>query len=244
MTQYSINNHNWERIFSFLQGCKRLHTSNESSVRRFVRSVWYITRTGSQWRFLPSKYGHWRAVHRKYQRWCSRGIWHQLMQCLKDPDLQEVMMDSTIVRCHACAAGPQESVGKSKGGFTTKIHVLSDALGLPLKFIITPGQRHDITQAEDLCKDISKSLVFGDKAYDSDKFINTLKDQGCSVVIPSKKNRKKLRDLDKHLYKERHLIECLIGKMKYFRRIFSRYDKTENCYLGFWYFVGTRMWLR
>ncbi|AZL16105.1 transposase [Rickettsiales endosymbiont of Stachyamoeba lipophora] len=79
------------------------------------------------------------------------------------------MIDSTIVRAHACSAGyyessqDQEALGRSKGGFTTKIHALVDALGNPLKFILTPGQKNDITQAENLTKDIVNTTIIADK---------------------------------------------------------------------------------
>ena len=75
------------------------------------------------------------------------------------------MIDATIVRAHACSAGykegsqDEESLGRSKGGFTTKIHAMVDALGNPLKFILTPGQRNDITQAQSLITNITNSIV-------------------------------------------------------------------------------------
>ena len=136
------------------------------------------------------------------------------------------MIDSTIIRAHACSAGygknsqESEALGRSKGGFTTKIHTLSDALENPLKFILTPGQRNDITQAELLCQDVYESSVIADKAYDSDKFVQALHNQKCNPNIPPRKNRKQPRSYDKHLYKERHVIECFFGKIKHFRRIF------------------------
>ena len=89
-------------------------------------------------------------------KWCEKGILERLLKYTQDPDLEVHMIDGTIVRAHACSAGykknsgAQEALGRSKGGFTTKIHALVDALGNPLKFTLTPGQRNDITQAETL----------------------------------------------------------------------------------------------
>ena len=90
------------------------------------------------------------------------------------------MIDATIVRAHPCAAGygknsqEREALGRSRGGFTTKIHATVDGLGNPLKFILTPGQRSDISQAEALSANLSNTALIGDKAYDCDDFITSL----------------------------------------------------------------------
>ena len=113
------------------------------------------------------------------------------------------------------------ALGRSKGGFTTKIHTLVDALGNPLRFILTGGQRHDITQAHKLVEGLQDSMVIADKGYNSNALIQTLAEQKCIAVIPSRKNCKIQREYDKHIYKERHLIECFFGEIKHYRRIFS-----------------------
>ncbi len=86
--------------------------------------------------------------------------------------------------------------------------------------------------------------VLADKGYDSDAFVLKLQASGAEVVIPSRINRKVQREIDEHLYKERHLIECCIGKLKHFRRVFSRFDKLAKNYLSFIYFASTIVWLR
>lgn len=113
-----------------------------------------------------------------------------------------------------------------------------------MRFILTGGQRSDITQAEALVENFSADYVLADKGYDSDAFVLKLKELGSEVVIPSRINRKVQRAIDKHLYKERHLIECCIGKLKHFRRVFSRFDKLAKNYLSFIYFASTIVWLR
>ncbi|MCC8416611.1 MAG: transposase, partial [Rickettsia endosymbiont of Gnoriste bilineata] len=86
--------------------------------------------------------------------------------------------------------------------------------------------------------------VIGDKGYDSSAFVESLENKGCEVVIPPKSNRKVQREYDKHIYKERHLIECFFGKIKYFGHIFSRFDKAPTTFLAFLNFVGALIWLR
>ena len=247
---YYIEMSVWERLYCFLRQEKGLHRHKPEVLRRFIEGVWYIVRSGCQWRLLPPHYGSWQSVHRRFRRWCEAGIWDRMLSHVTDADREYVMLDATIVRAHACAAGyrkdsqEQECLGRSKGGFTTKIHALVDALGNPLKFILTPGQRNEITQAPALTQDVHDCIVIADKGYDSDAFVHTLKSKGNHQVIPPRSNRKSPRNYDEHLYKERHLIECFFGKIKHFRRIFSRFDKAASSFLAFLNFVATLIWLK
>jgi transposase len=248
---FYIKTQEWEQIIGILRTRKDIKTRNESKLRRFIEAIWYTARSGCQWRLLPSIYGSWRAVHMRFKNWSDKGIWADLFEQVKvDPDVEVTMIDATVVRAHACSGGykkdsrDQEALGRSKGGFTTKIHALVDALGNPLKFILTPGQRNDITQANSLVQDLENTMLLADKGYDSNALIEQLEKQKCIPVIPSKKNRKQQRDYDWHSYKERHLIECFFGKIKHFRRIFSRFDKTATAFMSFLQFVGVLIWLR
>lgn len=119
-----------------------------------------------------------------------------------------------------------------------------DGLGNPLRFELTAGQHHDITQAEALIVDFEAEHVIADKGYDSVAFLQFISDQGAVAVIPPRSNLKTMRDYDKHLYRERHLVECFINKIKHYRRIFSRFDKLSSRYRGFLSFVGALIWLR
>jgi transposase len=137
-----------------------------------------------------------------------------------------------------------QALGRSRGGFSTKIHVGVDALGNPLRFALTGGQRHDITQAETLSADYEFEHLIADKSYDADPFLEFIIHRGAVPVIPPRANRKHVREYDTHLYRERHLVECFINKIKQYRRIFSRFDKLDSRYLGFLRFVAALIWLR
>ena len=143
-------------------------------------------------------------------------------------------------------SGGQESqaLGRSRGGFSTKIHIAVDALGNPLRLILTAGQRHDSPLAEALVGGFGPQVLIADKGYDSDALIKAVTARGIEVVIPPKKNRTGMRGYDRHLYRERHLIECFIGKIKQYRRVFSRFEKLSKNYLGFLSFVSALVWLR
>jgi transposase len=151
-----------------------------------------------------------------------------------------------------CGRGPKkngsqadQALGRSKGGFSTKIHVSVDGLGNPLRFILTAGQRNDITQAEALIINLDFERLIADKGYDADHFIKLIiEEYEAEVVIPPRAKRKEVRIYDEHLYKERHLVECFINKIKHYRRIFSRFEKLAHRYFSFLSFVGALIWLR
>ena len=99
-----------------------------------------------------------------------------------------------------------QQLGRPRGGFGTKIHAACDGLGNPVKFLLTPGQTHDITQAATLLKGLAAEQVIADKGYDGDQVLQTIHDQGGHAVIPPKSNRNVQRPYDKGLYRERNHI--------------------------------------
>jgi len=113
-----------------------------------------------------------------------------------------------------------------------------------LDFILTGGQVNDITQASELLGDWQPDAVMGDKGYDADPFVAQIEQQGAVAVIPSRAHRKTVREIDQHLYQERHLVECFFSKLKYYRRVFSRFEKKAQNFLSFVYLSAALIWLR
>ena len=249
MQKEYINDEAWAKILVFFEKVNGIYIGKEGKLKTFLEAIYWITRTGSQWREVPEKYGNWNSIFTRFNDWSKKNIWGKLMEfCINDPDLEYLSIDATIVRAHACAAGygkqEEQGLGRSKGGFSTKIHAKVDALGNPLKFLITPGQRSDFTQASELIKGETDSYIIGDKGYDSDAVRAQVYAQECTPVIPGKSNRKVAIEYDKHIYKERHVVECFFSKLKQFRRTFSRFDKSNRNFVAFLSFVGAILWLR
>jgi transposase len=114
--------------------------------------------------------------------------------------------------------GKDQALGRSRGGLTTKIHMLVDALGRPLRFIVTPGQTGDITQPPALLQGQSGDTVLADKAYDSNALRETIAGMGAGAVIPSNRSRNIIIPHDETVYKHRNRIERCFNQMKHFRR--------------------------
>jgi transposase len=158
------------------------------------------------------------------------------------------MIDATIIRAHQDSSRTSEKeaegFGRSRGGLTSKIHLIVDALGLPLDFSITGGDRHDITQAVELLKNKQSTYVIGDKGYDSNDLREMVKASGRTAVIPSRVCRKTTIQHDAALYKERHLVETCFCKLKGFRRIGTRYDKTKAMFSSLFTIACILLWLK
>jgi transposase len=137
-----------------------------------------------------------------------------------------------------------QALGRSRGGFSTKVHIAVDALGNALRFILTAGQCHDSPQAEALIEGYSTQALIAEKGYDSKELIESVKAKGIEAVIAPRSNRREQGEYDRHLYKERHSVECFINKIKHYRRVFSRFEKLSKNYLGFLSFVSALVWLR
>jgi len=105
----------WPRLLPFLRACPGIYVGKEESCLRFLGAVLWIAHTGAQWRALPAAYGKWNTVYKRFLRWCENGVWKQMQEaCATDPDLEHLLLDSTIVRAHPCAAGAPHKRGAKR----------------------------------------------------------------------------------------------------------------------------------
>ena len=127
---------------------------------------------------------------------------------------------------------------------STKIHAMVDALGNPTDFDLTGGEAHDLVGADHLLPGMQADTLIADKAFDAqERVIDPLIAAGKTVVIPPKANRKILRDYDQDLFKTRHLIENFFARLKQFRAIATRYDKTARNFLAAIHLAAAVIWL-
>jgi transposase len=161
-----------------------------------------------------------------------------------------VFIDGSYAKAHqhstgGAAGGKDEGIGKNRAGNTRRIHLAVDAYGLPIAFDITGGQINDCTQAPHLIAQVrTAQVIVADKGYDSESIREQIERQGARVVIPRKRNSVKGNvDLDRDLYRYRHLVENTFARLKTFRAIASRFDKLKRNYESVVAMACCRLWL-
>src|SRR6478672_9103988 len=210
--------------------------------RKFLEALHYFTVHNITWRALPAEFGNWNSVWKRFWRLSQAGVFEAFFDALaamsQTAHLVQ-MLDSTVVRAHVSAAGAKggqdgQALGRSRGGFSTKIHLKADLDGRPLAFHLTEGQASDSPQFEvllDLGPDITPRAAVGDKGYDSKGNRVAARERGICPVIPFKSSAKNRPGFfPKALYRARARIEQLVGKLKRFKRVALRCEKTVQNY--------------
>jgi transposase len=247
--RHEISDSHWETIKDLLPGKEGDAGATAADNRLFINAILWIAKTGAPWRDLPERFGRWNSVFQRFNRWCKNGVFERLMAILQDPDLDILMVDSTVIRAHQHAAGAKdssaegESLGRSRGGFSTKIHAACDGDGQPVKLLLTAGQNHDVTQGPSLIAGSQANKVIADKGYDSAAFIATIEASGAEAVIPPRTNRTEPRAYDSEEYKKRNVVERFFNLLKQCRRVATRYEKTARNFLGIVAFASMFMLL-
>ncbi|WP_430420499.1 IS5 family transposase [Phenylobacterium sp.] len=251
MDRLVLSDEQWERIAPLTIGRPDQKGSTGRDNRMFVEGVLWIVRTGSPWRDLHEVFGDWNTVFRRFSRWSAKGVWWRIFEALSDdPDFEYLIVDSTIVRAHQHAAGAKkggpedQALGRSRGGLSTKIHMAVRGLGCPVRFSLTAGHRGDAPQAEPLIEGLAADVVMADTAYDSDRLRQKIAEKGAIAVIPNNPSRAIKHPLDAQLYAQRHLVECCFSRLKQFRRVATRFEKTARNYLAIVTLAAIVLWLR
>ncbi|MDZ7823029.1 MAG: IS5 family transposase [Ahrensia sp.] len=209
--------------------------------RRVLSGIIFVIRNGLRWRDAPSNYGPHKTIYNRFLRWSRLGVFNKILAELAamagKPD--QVMIDATHLKAHRTAASLLKKglfprrIGRTKGGLNSKLHAVCDGAGRPLVLLLTEGQMSDYKGAALMFDAIpdAKDLL-GDKGYDADWFRSSLKARGIEPCIPPKSNRKTTIPFDKALYKSRHKIENMFGKLKDWRRIHTRYDRCAHTFMS------------
>lgn len=237
--------------------------------RRTISGIFWILATGAPWRDLPQEFGAWPTVYKRFRRWSRSGLWEKVWNKLINQLRQNEelgfsvwMVDGSIVRAHHASVGgsrktsteaKENALGKSRGGYSSKLHIACDEEGIPIGIVVTPGQVNEPTVFQQLMEAIPFSLrhhasrpeaLAGDKAYVAGYIFQWLDKLQIANVIPNRKNENKNPNFCKQTYRMRNVVERLIGKIKQFRRIATRYDKTIESYISMIHLAFTRIILK
>ena len=245
---YELTDEQWERIQPLLPPENRGKKGRpRKDDRMMLNGMLWMNHSGAQWRQLPVRYGPWQSVYARFAKWRDEGIWENIFSELsQDADRENLSIDSTCVKVHESPnGGENKAVGRTKGGLNTKIHAIVDGLGNPVAFLLSPGNDNDSTHAMELMgmTDIMGSNLLGDKAYGTKDILAYIREHGAVVAIPPKSNTREPWPVDYYLYKERHLVECFFQKIKWFRRVSTRFDKLDKSFLAFVYLAAIMIWL-
>lgn len=268
MQRHTLTDTQWERLVPLLPAerpKKRGHPYH--SHRMILNGILWILATGAPWRDLPERYGPWSTVANRFYAWRKIGLWDRLFAALqREADAEGTLdwsthfVDSTVIRAHQHAAGARrsdtdEALGRSQGGFSTKLHLRAEGQGKPMVLLVTAGQRHEQTMFEPLMeagrvkrrgrgrpRHRPKRLV-GDKGYSSRRNRRYLYRKGIGTVIPRKRNERRHGRFDRVTYRERNRVERLINRLKQFRRIATRYEKVALNYLAMVTIAALLLWL-
>lgn len=226
--------------------------------RTTINAILWVLKTGAPWRDVPAELGKWQTAYNRFRRWTCSGLWDSINRALlKLLDTrgkisrQRWCIDGSVVRAHRCASGmlpksPENddlnALGYSRGGYSTKLHLLTDGNGIVLGVTATAGQRHESTEFEKLLANCELSMhrrrrrpqaIVGDRGYNSEATRQWLKRRSIADVIPTRSNEQPNLHFDRATYRARNIIERSIGWLKESRRIATRYDKLTSSYLTF-----------
>jgi transposase len=238
--RYELTEYEWAAIRAMLPNKARGVPRVDD--RRVLNGIFWVLGSGAPWRDLPECYGPYTTCYNRFVRWRRAGIWRRLMDALAAAhDAAVQMIDTTIVRVRNKA----QSMGRSRGGMTSKIHVVVDTNGLPVRLGLTAGEAHDNRLAFKLLSGLrSGSMLLADRGYDADWIRAFAAEKGVWANIPPRCNRNEPICFSPYLYRARNLVERFFNKIKHCRRVATRYDKLAANYLAFIQLASIRLWLR
>lgn len=270
MSRHNLTDLEWNTIRTFLPAERTGKAGRPwKPHRQVINGILFVLRTGIPWEDLPAEFGKHKTVYNRFRRWVKSGLWQRLFEALIDRlrnegeiDFELWCVDGTVIRAHRVASGAvrgeltsqenaeKHALGRSRGGYSTKLHVLTDGQGVPLGVIATPGQRNEAPEFEnvmDAClintfrKANRPESLAADKAYSSKAIRNYIAKREIEDVIPTRSNETQKTAFNKSKYKLRNIVERAIGWLKEYRRVATRYEKNVENYLAMIHIAFTRM---
>src|SRR5436190_13027850 len=224
-----------------------------SNHRRVLDAVFWLMRTGAPWRDLPEEFGNWNSISsiptlgRQRHLGCDPGGARRQRsgRCNTADDGRDDRA-CTSLRRRRKGGDERNALGRSRGGFSSKINARTNIEGLPIGLVITPGQAHDVTAVPALMHDIDcdPEQMLGDKGYDSEAVREDIEQRGGEAVIPSIATRKIQHVVDNALYALRNRIERFFNRAKNSRRVATRYDKLIESFAAFVLLASIRIWIK
>jgi transposase len=214
---------------------------------QLLNALLYVAEHGCKWRGLPRRFGNWHTIYTRMNRWSKSGALDRIFEKLQLEQIVRIRieafsLDSTSVKVHPDGTGAlkkngPQAIGKSRGGWTTKIHLVAADARTAITFALSPGNAHDAPEGRELLRDLGPMPtalpLLMDRAYEGNETRQLVLELGMVPVVPPKSNRVDPWRYDRALYRKRNEIERLFRRLKGYRRIFSRFEKLDCVFLAF-----------
>ena len=269
MSRHDLTDREWNAIRVYLPAERPRRPGRPwAPHRRVINGILWVLAAGCGWRDLPAEFGKWQTIYNRFRRWTQEGLWDRILSCLLRRldrcgrvDRSLWCVDGSVVRAHRVAAGGRrdrkwpetQALGRSRGGYSTKIHVVTDAKGLLLGVTVTAGQEGEAPEFPRVMRSVKLGLqqkrrrpraVAGDKAYSTRAIREWLTSRGIKDVIPRPSNQRRTGRFPRHTYRKRNIVERVIGHLKESRRVATRYDKLASSYVAMITIAAIRHLLR
>ena len=237
----------WAELAPLIEECRPRGKTRHHDLRRTIEAIIWRHQNGAKWRAIPAELGAWWAAAQTFICWARLGVWERLLEAAQAQGIALGMtfLDGTNIRAHPKAAGAarnrgsaaqrdaREALGRSRGGYGTKACVIADGSGHAVAFALAPGQAPELALGPGLldCLPGVPGWVVGDRGYGSHGFRERIWDSGSRPAIPSKRNEAAVA-CPEWIYNNRNLVERLWARLKEWRAVATRYEKTACSFMG------------
>ena len=261
----------WARISPLLPPQRPRTGRPARDHRAVVSAILWVLRTGAPWRDVPERFGPWSTAWNRFRRWTAAGVWPRVLTALQRAadlagrlDWRTHFVDGAVVRAHQHAAGvvggqEREALGRSRGGFSTKVHLRAEGGGKPLTFVVSGGERHESGyvgallaggpvrgRARGRPRSRPERLV-GDRGYSYPTVRRLLARRHIRAIIPRRRDQRphdrRHAPFDHGAYRRRNRVERLVNRLKQHRRVATRYEKRAVHYTAMLTIAAALLWL-
>jgi transposase len=256
----ALTDERWARLEPLIEECRPPHKTKHHNLRRTIAAIIWRHKKGAPWRDIPAELGPWWMAEQTFRRWGRHGVWKRLLELAQAQggvELGMTFLDGSSIRAHHKAAGAarnarpsaqrdeDEGLGRSRGGFGTKACVIADASGRAIGFALAPGQAHELSLAP-LLLTLLVAIplwILGDRGYSSHAFRELIWNLGARPAIPPKRNEAPVA-CPPWIYVNRNRVERLWNRLKEWRAVATRYEKTAQSFMGVLCLAATMDWLK
>jgi transposase len=253
----------WTDLDLLVEACRPKGKTPPQDLRRTFTAILWRHENGAKWRAIPADLGPWWRAAQTFIRWARLGVWERMLLLAQErgPGARRPTRDDVSGR-HQHPGPPEsgrcrskrgssaerntrEALGRSRGGYGTKACVIADGLGRAVAFILAPGQAHELPHAVPLLERLPgvPKWVVADRGYASHAFREHIWSLGARPAIPSKRNEEEVACPD-WIYANRNHVERLWARLKEWRAVATRYEKTASSFMGVLCLAATIDWLK